>query len=336
MQSKRFICVLMCIISCLLFISSSVIAMGVDYDIYAPSYTTYDTTYDAILKMYLRVIEARRKNQSEGRHDLFNDNIYWEVTFENTPDALNKQAIFVKSTLGYAITDINGDGIDELIIGSKNANVYEVFTMDNGKVRELIRAGARYRCSLLKDGTFWRFGSSGAAFYGYYAFKMNGTNPVQFVKGYHYNGEFGVNNGFEDSDCWFKANSDKGRYQVTLDMHVSTSEVDQWVAQCEANLSTIRFIPLVAYEQGLDGKAIGILSYNGKTEGRQTINIRKKPSKNSKLVTTKRVGTYVSVLGMDGDYYQISFGSTTGYVQKDFLTLLTEMEDITETESEQN
>ena len=253
--------------SCLIMLMSPTQAAGENYNPYAPSYTTYDVTYDAIIHMYLKVFEIHRNGGDAGRHDLYNDNIDWDYSayFETDKDAVAKNIDYIKNHVGYAIRDINGDGIDELLIGSGQSYIYEVFTMDEGKVRELIRAGARYGCNLLNDGTLLRLGSSGAAFWGYYAFQMNGTKPVVFVKGYHYNGEIGENNGLDEKECWFKAESDKGLYSVTMESHVSASEVDDWIKQCDTKLANIQFIPFAAYEQGINGQAIGVLSYKGET-----------------------------------------------------------------------
>ena len=56
----------------MLVISLIAVAQADSYS-YEPSYTTYDTTYDAILKMYIRVINGYGRKTSEGRHDLYNE-----------------------------------------------------------------------------------------------------------------------------------------------------------------------------------------------------------------------------------------------------------------------
>ncbi len=119
-----------------------------DYDIYAASYKTYDTTYEDILKMYLKVMPAQCREQSRRRHDLYNDFMYADLSsyymedlmtpeYEKMNDAQKKAKRkelqektlqYMKKTVGYAIQDINGDGIDELIIGRNNSYIYELFT----------------------------------------------------------------------------------------------------------------------------------------------------------------------------------------------------------------
>ncbi len=148
-----------------------------DYHPYTPSYTTYDTTYDAIIKMYIRVINGEDK----GRHDLFNDLIYEEAYIAGKG---RDDSNLLKTKIGYMVDDINNDGQNELIIEGPYS-IYEVFTIDNGKVRELIRAGYRYVCYSLDNGYFYRRGSSGAASSSNELWKMNGTGKVSFVEGYH-------------------------------------------------------------------------------------------------------------------------------------------------------
>ena len=49
---------------------------GAFADTFTVSYTTYDTTYEKILGMYLEVINAYGPKNT-GRHDLFNDSVYY-------------------------------------------------------------------------------------------------------------------------------------------------------------------------------------------------------------------------------------------------------------------
>lgn len=228
-----------------------------EYNIYAASYTTYDTTYDDILKMYLRVIPAQCRNQSRRRHDLYNDFIYDELApyyMEGimTPeyDRLDKSGKdkklkelqektlqYMKSNVGYAILDINQDGIDEMIIGRDNSYIYELFTMDNGKVRELIKAGARYTCNLLTDGGLYRFARDGAGFYSALLFQMNGTSKVVLDKGYAFNYELAYTNHLKEDDCWFKTNHPDHYSKVSMADHVPTSEASSWIEECESSFA---------------------------------------------------------------------------------------------------
>ena len=313
-------------------------------DIYTASYKTYDTTYEDILKMYLRVMPAQCREQSRRRHDLYNEFMYDDLSprymedlmtpeYDRLDDAgkaakrkelQEKTLQYMKSKVGYSIQDINGDGTEELLIGSGKSYIYELFTIEDGKVRELIKAGYRYSCNLLKDGSLFRFASNGAGFFGDILFRMNGTGPVQFVKGYYYNGDLGYANNLND-ECWFRITDARNFSANTMDQHVPSSEVNSWVAECESNYANIRFIPFAAYEKGVSGEGIAVISVNGKTSGSQTVRIRKEANSKSKILAQKKVGTYLKAIDTEGDYYQVVVDNKTGYVHKNFITVITDL-----------
>ena len=279
---------------------------------YVPSYTTYDTTYDAIIKMYIRVINGEDK----GRHDLFNDLIYEEAYIESKS---KEDSNLIKRKIGYCIDDINYDGQDELIIEGPYS-IYEIFTIHNGKVRELIRAGYRYVCFALDNGYLYRRGSSGAASSSDELWKMNGTGKVSFVEGYHSApAEYENLPDYPDSIVWYHDIS--GWY--AKDQIVSLSEVSSWVALQEEHIVHHSVIPLAVYEQYSDrieeAEQIGILTVSGKTSGGQTVNVRSKPSKSSKILQKSRVGTYVLILGEEDGYYHVVAGKKEGYIQQDYV-----------------
>jgi hypothetical protein len=69
--------------------------------------------------------------------------------------------------LGYAIIDLDGNGVEELILGSDGYNaypfvVYDVYTLENGIPTIMIQSRARARYFLLQDGRFLMEGSSSA------------------------------------------------------------------------------------------------------------------------------------------------------------------------------
>lgn len=68
--------------------------------------------------------------------------------------------------LGYALKDLNGDGVEELILGSDGHNqypyvIYDVYTLENGNPTIMIQSRARSRYFMLEDGRFLMEGSSG-------------------------------------------------------------------------------------------------------------------------------------------------------------------------------
>ena len=286
---------------------------------YAVSYTTYDTTYDAIIRMYINVINGKDK----GRHDLFNQLIY--TMYEMDPSQ-KENISYLKNYLGFLISDLNNDGQDDMIIGNPN-DIYELFTIDNGKVRELIKAGDRYSCKLLDNGYLYRIGYSGASYASYELWKMNGIGKVSFVESYHTEPtDYDKYISGEDPDeiKWYYDKKEK----YSKDQLVSSSEAEAWINQQEKHIVRKKAIPLAAYEQYSDRiesvDQIGILTVNGKTSGAQTVNIRSKPSKKSKVIQKSRVGTYILILGQEDGYYHVIAGKKEGYIQQDFVVMLDE------------
>ena len=73
-------------------------------DLFTVSYTTYDTTYDAILDMYIRVLNA---NGDDGRrHDLFNDLIYADFHHDHE-SSMAARMTETKNRVGYCINRHN-------------------------------------------------------------------------------------------------------------------------------------------------------------------------------------------------------------------------------------
>ncbi len=114
-------------------------------------------------------------------------------------------------------------------------------------------------------------------------------------------------------------------HKATRSKHVSQSEAKTWVAQCKANYANIHFIPFSAYEKGFSGDGIAILSVNGKTTGNQKVRIRTKPDSKSKILAQKKVGTYITAIAQEGDYYKVTVDKKTGYVHKDYIMILTDL-----------
>ena len=72
-----------------------------------------------------------------------------------------------ESSLGYCTMDINGDGIEELMIGSVNENAYtgmffDLYTIVDGQISLVISSGERDRYYLCEDYTIANEGSGGA------------------------------------------------------------------------------------------------------------------------------------------------------------------------------
>ena len=333
-SSVRFPAVARRLVSVIILFSIMIVS-GSSADQFTPSHVTYDTTYEKILKMYLKVINGYR-TANYGRHDLFNDMLFGGMEGWETREAVS----YVKSHCGFMLYDVNQDGIDELLIGSGGGSLNEVFTMDNDKVRELIRAGgygtasSEYSCALLADGMFFRHGHDGAGYDFYETWQMNETGKVSYVEGYH-------TEAYWDSDSqtggeyWYRSSAPMSKISYNQSKRVEASVAENWVKTQEWNIFNKKFVPFSVYEKYPDDPwNVGVLSVKGATNSTAKVNIRKEMDQKSKLVATKNVGTYVKVVTKEGEYFKIAFDNKEGYVHQDYLTPLTyeiSAEDIADT-----
>ena len=65
----------------------------------------------------------------------------------------------------------------------------------------------------------------------------------------------------------------------------------------------------------------GLLSYNGRTTGSTTINVRNTPSGDSAKVAEWKTGTEVEVFGLEKGWYEIEYNGIHGFVMEKFLTV---------------
>ena len=96
--------------------------------------------------------------------------------------------------LGYMIKDLDGDGVDELLLGENSADglgpdegwdsiIYDLYTMQDGKVVHVFDGWERNRYYMCTDGTIANEGSGGAAYtsWAYYEYKDGKLNLVESV-----------------------------------------------------------------------------------------------------------------------------------------------------------
>lgn len=276
---------------------------------------TYDISYAGILDMYIHALNAG--GEDTGTQELFNSQ-----TVEASKETGAKRFQETKNRVGYCIADLNGDGTDELIIGEHSALIYEVFTTDGGRARELIRTDRESRCALLSGGAFWQYTRDGEAAAESTVWKMDGTGETAFAEGYRMENTFSPD-GYIHAYQWFRMAED-GSMAVSRETLVSTDEYQEWLKAQDARLLPLVFIPLAMYEQESDPEKTGIISVGGKTSGKDEVRVRSAARKNSRIVREVRIGTYAAILGEEDNYYKIRFGTTEGYIQKDFFTKISE------------
>lgn len=84
------------------------------------------------------------------------------------------------SFLGYVLKDLDGNGVQELILASDGFNeypyvVYDIYTLQNGNAVCVTQSRARERYFMLRDGRFLMEGSSGAMSSCWITYRFNGT-----------------------------------------------------------------------------------------------------------------------------------------------------------------
>lgn len=75
------------------------------------------------------------------------------------------------------------------------------------------------------------------------------------------------------------------------------------------------------YRSGTKAKAIGIISYKGKTTVNTTVNVRNTPEKGSNVVAVWKVGKEVTVLDQANGWVEIEADGICGYVLERFITI---------------
>lgn len=84
--------------------------------------------------------------------------------------------------VGYAIQDLNGDGVQELILASDDYNsnypnvIYGIYTLRNNAPVCVINSAARQRYFMLVDGTIFMEGSNSAISSCWITYRFNGTS----------------------------------------------------------------------------------------------------------------------------------------------------------------
>ena len=83
--------------------------------------------------------------------------------------------------LGYACMDLDGNGVEELILASDEFNmypniIYDIYTLENGKAVLVTQSRARARYFMLQDGRFLMEGSSGAMYANWIIYSFSGAS----------------------------------------------------------------------------------------------------------------------------------------------------------------
>ena len=127
--------------------------------------------------------------------DILENGFDQEKHYKYISDGIRERAMYpegddLADVIGYYLKDINGDGIDELLIGENDVfeygspnkvnYVYSGFTVKNNKPVCFLEGWARNRQHYLGDGSFLNTGSGGASntMFGEWHLEPEGTEPV--------------------------------------------------------------------------------------------------------------------------------------------------------------
>lgn len=148
--------------------------------------TDYAKVYAGKLDNYYKLVTSSAKTAEPNEHQYG----VWEVMAGAGDEAPSK--------IGYAIRDISGDGIPELIIGSVRSSddmvysgtmIYAVYTCVNGQPQFSFDGRARSSFSPLENGQFLYRGSGGAIYsiFGVYDIARDGAKLI--CKDYYFTWE---------------------------------------------------------------------------------------------------------------------------------------------------
>lgn len=125
---------------------------------------------------------------------------------------------------GYALLDVDGNGVKELFIGSmdyfseQTPILFDMYTISNGTVTQVFKNWIRGRYYLLDDMRFLANGSGGASYNYDFIYQLSGTN-LYCVDGVQSTYSFD-----ENSIAWYKA-TEFNTVQPE-EMRISTEEAD--------------------------------------------------------------------------------------------------------------
>ena len=83
----------------------------------------------------------------------------------------------------------------------------------------------------------------------------------------------------------------------------------------------LEFYPVGGVKQGEEAPKPGWVSYKGKTNSRQKINVRQNGKNGSRIVDEFKAGTPVWVFGTEGKWAEIEVGGYRAYILKKYLTM---------------
>ncbi len=157
-------------------------------------------SYESILRMYRKMVEVNPESLTpEGENNSEIDKLFffpneqareWYEDLENSifffyyrkPKPYSETEDY--TSYGYALKDLNGDGVEELVLLTDDGNLLALFTLCQGKP-VLLRSSyyPRYRGYLNQDGLVMEKGSSGADMIDFSFYRIDAsTGQLVFIE----------------------------------------------------------------------------------------------------------------------------------------------------------
>ena len=127
------------------------------------------------------------------------------------------------SEIGFALVDLDNNGVDELIItGINSPFIYDLYTLSNGKAVHLFANGEKYAHYLYKDGWVELQWSSSAAVSGHDFYEYS-NGKLDFIERITLDADHALDVGVIDDliqanedTCYFKSSSEKVEDYISI------------------------------------------------------------------------------------------------------------------------
>ena len=174
--------------------------------------------------------------------ELFSYDGIWEAhVYRDTNEAL--------SAIGYTFYDVDGNGIEELIIADTYTvggvwyyNILLMYTLYDDKPVWLINGWARNGYNILDDGTIYNKGSGGAAYTSYGIYRISEAGNSLEVIDFYYSGYYG-----DHVNGWFYNTTGKETYDDSEIIEFEDEDV-LW-NMMEDYMSRIKALELTSFSE---------------------------------------------------------------------------------------
>lgn len=157
------------------------------------------------------------------------------------------------SEIGFALTDLDGNGQEELIISDPSKFVYDLYTISNGKAVHLFDSGERYFYTLRENGIIENTWSGSAATSGHDFYKIEDGKLV-FLERITLDAYHALDKGLikdlsetNENNSFFRSNSDDEKDYKAVSSDEATKAIDDY--QNTNKALTVEYTLLSEYKQ---------------------------------------------------------------------------------------